>query len=180
MSNFISRWLGNWVVCAVFFIVSITMFAILVPRGIAEVTNNRTLAPCILDEYYLTWTRADAIQLLSSLGVVGRQAYQNFYLKLDFWFPVLSLSFFYAGLLSLAFPRPSSFSWLNTLPIAMWLSDAAENLNHFYMAGSYPELPEINLLAGPYLTLVKYLLITFLPVLALAGFVKRAVTSLQR
>jgi hypothetical protein len=142
----------------------------LVPRGIDEVTVNRTLGPLILDEHYLTWTRDDAINLYAALGEAGRKAYRMLYLKLDFWFPVLSLSLFYAGLLSLAFPRPNRLAWINVMPMVLWLSDAAENLNHYYMAGIYPELPTLNLLVGPYLTLIKYVLITLLPMVALVGF----------
>jgi hypothetical protein len=170
MSSLLSWYLGRWALCIFFGIVSLVMFTVLVPRGIAEVTGNRTLAPLILDEHYLTWTRDDAINLYSALGEAGRKAYQMFYLKLDFWFPVLSLSLFYSGLLSLAFPRPNRLAWINALPVVMWLSDIAENLNHYFMAGIYPELPTLNLLVGPYLTLIKYVLITLLPMVALVGF----------
>jgi hypothetical protein len=173
MSSLLSQYLGRWSLCILFGVVSLVMFTVLVPRGILEVTNNRTLAPLILDEHYLTWTREDAISLYSALGEAGRKAYRMFYLKLDFWFPVLSLSLFYTALLSLAFPRSSRLAWLNLLPIVMWLSDAAENLNHYYMAGVYPELPTLNLLVGPYLTLIKYILITLLPIMATVGFAMR-------
>lgn len=170
MPSLLKRYLGNWPICVAFGIVSVVMFTVLVPNGVAEVTANRTLAPCILDEYYPTWVASDAQHLYAALGGTGRQAYRMFYLKLDFWFPVLSLSLFYVGLLSLAFPKASKLAWINTLPLAMWLFDAAENLNHFYMAGHYPELPSLNLTVGPYLTLFKYLLITCLPIVALIGF----------
>jgi len=79
------------------------MFGYLVPNGIGIVTNQRTLAPRILDEYIMTWTAADAQHLFAALGQKGRQAYQNFYLHLDFYFPVLSLTICYMSFLSLAF-----------------------------------------------------------------------------
>ena len=170
MSKFISKWLGRWSVCIAFGIIATIMFTVLVPGGVAEVTQNRTLAPRILDEYYLTWTADDARHLYAALGATGRRAYQHFYLKLDFWFPVMSLSVFYAALLSLAFPQGRRWSWLNLMPILMYFADMAENVNHFMMAGSYPELPPIQLAIGPYLSLTKYLLITALPVFALIGF----------
>ncbi len=170
MSKFISKWLGKWSVCIVFGIIATIMFTVLVPGGVAEVTQNRTLAPRILDEYYLTWTADDARHLYAVLGATGRRAYQHFYLKLDFWFPVMSLSLFYAALLSLAFPQGRRMSWLNLTPIAMYFADMSENLNHFMMSGSYPDLPPLQLAIGPYLTLIKYLLITALPIIALVGF----------
>lgn len=171
MSKTISKWLGRWSVCLIFGLIATMMFTVLVPNGVAEVTHNRTLAPRILDEYYLTWTANDARQLYGALGTTGRRAYQHFYLKLDFWFPVMSLSVFYAALLSLAYPQGRRWSWLNLMPIPMYFSDMAENLNHFMMAGSFPDLPPLQLAIGPYLSLTKYLLITSLPFIALLGFV---------
>ena len=147
------------------------MFTVLVPGGVAEVTQNRTLAPRILDEYYLTWTADDARSLYAALGASGRCAYQHFYLKLDFWFPVISLSVFYAALLSLAFLQGRRWSWLNLTPILMYFADMSENLSHYMMAESYPDLPPFQLATGPYLSLNKYLLMTALPVVALIGFV---------
>ena len=170
MSKLMAEWLGRWSVCITFGVVATAMFTFLVPNGVAEVTLNRTLWPKILDEYYLTWNADDARHLYAALGQTGRQAYQLFYLKLDFWFPCLSLSIFYAALLSLAFPQGRSLSWLNLTAIPLYLSDVAENLNHFLMAGSYPSLPPLQLAIGPYLSLIKYLLITGLPVLTLIGF----------
>ncbi len=170
MSKFISVRLGNWPVCLCFGLVATIMFTYLVPHGVAGITENRTLAPRILDEYYLTWTQSDARTLYAALGQTGRRAYQLFYLQLDFWFPVMSLSIFYAALLSLAFPQGRGGSWLNLVPIVMYGADVSENINHFMMAGRYPDLPPIQLAVGPYLTLVKYVLITVLPLIALVGF----------
>jgi hypothetical protein len=180
MSIWISRWAGHWPVCIGFGMLATVMFTYLVPNGVADVTVDRTLAPQILDEYYLTWSPDDARQLLAALGAGGRRAYQLFYLKLDFWFPVLSLSVFYAALLSLAFPRGARFGWMNLLPVVMYVSDAVENLNHYSMAGSYPVLAPMSLSIGPYLTLTKYVLITGLPVIALAGFASRLFATLHK
>jgi hypothetical protein len=173
MSSFIAKYLGHWWVCITFGVIATAMFVYFVPNGVADITANRTLAPRILDEYYLTWSAADARQLYEALGPAGRYAYQMFYLKLDFWFPVLSLSVFYAALLSLAFKPESRLAWVNLLPIAMYVSDIAENINHYAMAGSYPDLSPAALSIGPLLTLTKYLLITGLPLLSLVGFVMR-------
>ena len=170
MSKLISKWLGRWSICIAFGLIATVMFTVLVPNGVAEVTQNRTVAPRILDEYYLTWTANDARHLYEALGATGRAAYQDYYLKLDFWFPVLSLTIFYAAMLSLAFPRGRRWSWLNLTPIPMYFTDMFENLNHFMMAGSYPDLPSLQLTIGPWLSLIKYLLITMLPVIALVGF----------
>jgi hypothetical protein len=170
MSEAISRGLGRWSICLLFGVIATIMFTYLVPSGVAMITANRTLAPRILDEYYLTWSAGDALHLFAALGATGRRAYQLFYLRLDFWFPMMSLSLFYASLLSLAFPQGTRWSRLNLLPIPMYLSDVGENLNHFTMAGSYPDLPGWQLAIGPAISFAKYVLITALPMLALFGF----------
>jgi hypothetical protein len=170
LSSMISAYLARRWVCVLFGLIATVMFAVLVPNGVETITANRTLAPRILDEYYPTWTAQQAQVLFAGLGSSGRQAYRYFYLKLDFWFPVLSLSIFYSSLLSLSFSQQSRFKRLNLLPVGMYCFDVAENINHFSMAGSYPDLPAIQLLIGPVLTLMKYVLITGLPILALGGF----------
>jgi hypothetical protein len=180
LSTVIEKYLGRWWVCILFGLIATYMFAVLVPDGVDAVTQQRSLAPRILDEYYLTWTAQQAQTLFSSLGETGRKAYRLFYLRLDFWFPVLSLSIFYASLLSIAFPRASRFQQVNLLPTLMYFLDAAENVNHFTMAGSYPDLPEIQLSIGPVLTLLKYLLITTLPLLAFFGFALKRTSALRK
>jgi hypothetical protein len=170
MSNALSHWLGRWWICAVFGFIATIMFVYFVPHAVGVVTENRTLAPSILDERYLTWAASDARPFFTALGAAGRAAYQSYYLTLDFWFPVLSLTIFYSALLSLAFPARGRLSWLNLLPLAMYACDILENINHFTMAGSFPNLPAWQLAVGPLLSLFKYILITLLPLLALLGF----------
>lgn len=173
MSDAIGRALGRWWVAIGAAAIAAVMFAWAVPRGVEHVTNGRTLWPKILDEYYPTWTEADARNLYAALGPAGRLAYRAFYLQLDFWIPMLSLSICYAALLSLAFPAGSRWRALNLLAVVMYFSDVAENLNHFTMAGSYPDLPTVQLTLGPWFTLIKYALITLLPVAMIIGFVAR-------
>jgi hypothetical protein len=170
MSNALSHWLGRWWVCAVFGFISTIMFIYLVPHAVGVVTENRSSVPSILDERYLTWAASDARPFFAALGTSGRIAYQSYYLTLDFWFPVLSLAVFYSSLLSLAFPTRRPWSWLNLLPLVMYACDMLENINHFTMAGSFPDLPAWQLAVGPFLSLLKYVLITELPLVALIGF----------
>jgi hypothetical protein len=170
MSNALSHWLGRWWVCAVFGLISTFMFVYFVPHAVGVVTENRTLVPSILDERYLTWATTDARPLFAALGASGRAAYQSYYLTLDFWFPVLSLTIFYSAMLSLAFPPRRPWSWLNLLPLPMYACDILENINHFTLAGSFPDLPAWQLAVGPFLSLLKYILISVLPLLALVGF----------
>ena len=173
LSRALSNRLGRWWVCIFFGLISVLMFTVLVPNGVDTITAKRSIAPRILDEYYLTWTTHQAQALFASLGVEGRQAYRDFYLRLDFWFPVLTLSVFFVSLLSLGFPPGSRHTRLNLLPIGMYFFDMFENLNHFTMAGSYPHLPEVQLAIGPILTFFKYALMTVLPLLALIGFFRQ-------
>lgn len=165
LSTWLRNSLGKWWICILFFLIATVMFGYLVPHGIGIVTNQRTLAPKILDEYIMTWTAADAQHLFAALGQNGRSAYQGFYLHLDFYFPVLSLTICYISFLSLAFRGNSKIAWINITPILMWLMDMSENINHFAMAGSYPNLSGFSLTCGPWFTFIKWVLIIVLPLI---------------
>ena len=174
ISNWLAWALGRIWLTTILGVLSTAIFSFIVPAAVGVVTTNRTVVPKILDEYIMTWTPEDARHLYSALGPQGRLAYQAYYLHLDFWFPVLTLTLFYIGLLSLAFPRNSRFALLNLLPILLYFSDAAENLNHFMMAKLYPNLPSFSLQFGPVFTFVKWVLIGGLLVLAIIGFATKA------
>jgi hypothetical protein len=72
MSGFLARTFGHWRICIIFGIASTIIFGFIVPTAIDVVTRGRTLAPRILDEYYLTWATADARPFFSALGPAGR------------------------------------------------------------------------------------------------------------
>ena len=173
ISNWLGAMLGNVWLTVFLGVLSTAIFSFVCPAMIRAVTTNRTVAPKILDEYIMTWTPADAEHLYSALGPQGRVAYQNYYLRLDFWFPVLSLTLFYIGLISLAFPKGTPLAWLNLTPVLLYLSDWAENLNHFMMAKLYPNLPAFSLRFGPVFSFLKWVLIFAFLLLAIAGFVIR-------
>lgn len=180
MSQFFRRALGRWYVCVILFLGPAIIFPVLVQPAAEKIVQHGAGAPKILDEYVMTWTAQDARHLYQAIGPDGREAIRHFYLHLDFWFPVFSLMLFYISLLSLAFPAQSALAWLNLLPIPMWLLDEAENLNHFTMAGSYPDWSEFSLTFGPWFTFWKWALIFAIPVLAGLGFLLRAVRSPHR
>ena len=175
ISGLLGRAFGRWWVFGLLFAASILMFYWIVPQAGAAVTAGRTLAPKILDEYYLTWTPEDARHFYAAIGSQGRAAYRAYYLHLDFWFPVLTLTLCYISLLSLAFRPGSRWSWVNLLPLLMYASDVAENLNHFSMALTYPVLSPFSLTWGPWFSGAKYAIMTVLPLLALVGFAAQAV-----
>jgi hypothetical protein len=91
MSNALSNWIGRWWVCLTFEVIATIKLGYLVLNAVYVVTENRTLLRSTLDEYYLNWTASDARPFFTALGAAGRAAYQNYYLTLDFCFPVLSL-----------------------------------------------------------------------------------------
>lgn len=161
--------LGRWWVFGVLLAASLLLFCWIVPDAVGVVTGGRHLAPKILDEYYLTWTPEDARHFYAGIGVQGRAAYRAYYLHLDFWFPVLTLTLCYISMLSLAFPPGTRWGWLNLLPFVMYVSDMAENTNHFAMAGSYPDLSDFSLTWGPWFSASKYVVMTVLPLIALIG-----------
>jgi hypothetical protein len=156
------------------------IFPALVQPAAEKIVQHGAGAPKILDEYVMTWTPEDARQLYLAIGPEGREAIRHFYLHLDFWFPVFSLMLFYISLLSLAFPAQSPLAQLNLLPIPMWLLDEAENLNHFTMAGSYPDWSGFSLTVGPWFTFWKWVLIFGIPLLAALGFLLIAISRRRK
>ena len=177
MSQFLRKILGRWYICCVLFLGPAIIFPALVQPAADKIVQHGTGAPKILDEYVMTWTPQDAQQLYQAIGPDGREAIRHFYLHLDFWFPVFSLMFFYTSLLSIAFPAESRLAWVNLIAIPMWLLDEAENINHFVMAGSYPNWSTFSLTFGPWFTFWKWALIFAIPLIAILGFLMKRVSS---
>lgn len=169
ISEYLRRALGRGWVAGVLCLATLVMFGYLVPTEIAGITRNGTLAPRILDEYMFGWTTADARALFEAIGSSGRDAYQRFYLTLDFWFPVLTAALFMVSVLSLVFPTGSAWSQVNLLPLGFYFLDVAENLTHFTMAGAYPTQPALLWAVGPAFTIGKWFLIFASILLALTG-----------
>ena len=51
--------------------------------------------------------------------------------------------------------------------------DLAENVNHYRMSSSYPQLTRPALVVGPLFTLIKWMLAVTLPLVGIAGFIAR-------
>ncbi len=172
----IHHWLGNWWAFGGLFLLTGFVFGYLVPRAKAPIFANVTtdLPKRVLDEYMMTWSAKDADRFFQEIGSGGREAYQLFYRRIDFWFPGLVISLLYVSFLALAFPPTSAFAWVSILGLAGWPFDLAENLNHYRMASSYPQLTSPALVVGPIFTLMKWILAVTLPLVGIAGFVARA------
>ena len=178
MSILIRRWLGHTWVAAVFGVIASVMFGYAVPHCIAEVTAHGQRAPKILDEYFPTWTAADARVLFAALGSAGRTLTSH---STCGWTSGSRCSFWQcSALLSLAFPEGSKRRRLNLLLVVMWLADVAENVNHFQMAVRVPTESAVGLAVGPALTLLKYTLISGVPPVTVLGFAHRALMRSRR
>jgi hypothetical protein len=162
-------WLGNWWALGILFILTSLVFAVVVPRAKARIFAAVTtdLPKRVLDEYMMTWRARDAERFFRDIGPQGREAYRVFYRRTDFWFPGLIISLLYVSFLSLAFPPNSSFAWVAILGFAGWPFDLAENVNHYRMSRSYPQLTTASLSIGPMFTLTKWLLTVVLPLAGL-------------
>jgi hypothetical protein len=169
--------LGNVWAFVVLLVLSGFCFGYLVPRAqrsiFAKVTTD--LPAKVLDVYFMTWTPDQARRFLHDIGPEGRAAYQRFYLTLDFWFPTLITSLLYCSMLALVFPEGSRLAWLSPLGMLGWLLDTAENLTHFVMARTYPDLPDFALKFGPRFTYWKWVLAIATPLVAVAGVVARRI-----
>jgi hypothetical protein len=150
--------LGTWPAFGVLFLVCLLFFGYLVPRAKAPIfANVRTKLPHkVLDEYFPSWTPRIADTFLVAIGPDGRAAYRRFYLTMDFWFPGAMASLTIASFMLIAFPPTSGWAWLSVIAVPSWLFDVAENLTHFRMAGSYPNLSPLTLRLGPLFTRAKW------------------------
>ena len=171
----IHAWLGNWWAFGALFVLTGVIFAVVVPRAKAPIfmTLTTDLPKRVLDEYMMTWRARDAERFFREIGPEGREAYRVFYRRTDFWFPVLVISLLYVSFLSLAFPPSSPLSWIPILGFAGWPCDLAENINHYTMSSSYPQLTSPALVVGPMFTLMKWTLAVILPLVGIAGFLAR-------
>jgi hypothetical protein len=105
----------------------------------------------------------------AAIGPDGRAAYRRFYWIMDFWFPGAAASLATASLMLIAFPPASGWAWLCFLAVLSWLFDVAENITHFHMARSYPNLSPIALRIGPLFTRGKWLFAIMPLPIALVG-----------
>ena len=173
----IHAWLGNWWAFGALFLLTGLIFGVVVPRAKAPIFRAATtdLPKRVLDEYMMTWRAGDAERFFREIGPEGRAAYRTFYRRTDFWFPGLVISLLYVSFLALAFPPSSPLSWVPLLGFAGWPFDLAENINHYRMSSSYPQLASTALSIGPAFTLAKWLLAVALPLVGAAGLIARAV-----
>ncbi len=171
-SNYLNQAFAKWWVCLSLLVFSCICFGYLVPKAQKPIFENcnDVRVTKVLDERIMTWSADDAKQFYSAIGSEGRGAYRRFFLELDFWFPSLSASLFYISLLSYAFPLGTKYSKLNLLPFAGWLMDVFENINHYTMAGTYPNLSSFSITLGPVFTFAKWFFVTLIPIVALIGF----------
>jgi hypothetical protein len=151
--------IGNWQAFGILFLLCLLFFGYLVPKAKAPIfANVETKLPHkVLDEYFPGWTPQTADRFLAAIGPDGRAAYRRFYWTLDFWFPGATASLATASLMLIAFPPASGLSWLCVLAAPSWLFDVAENITHFRMAGSYPNLSPGVVKFGPSFTRAKWI-----------------------
>ena len=167
--------IGNWPAFGILILLCLLFFGYLVPKAKAPIFANvgTKLPHKVLDEYFPSWTPQIADRFLAAIGPDGRAAYRRFYLTMDFWFPGATASLTTASLMLIAFPPTSGWAWLCVIAALSWLFDVAENITHFQMDGSYPNLSSAAVKFGPLFTRAKWVFaIVPLPI-ALVGLVFR-------
>lgn len=171
--------LGTWPALAILVLLCILFFGYLVPKAKAPIfAKVRTKLPHkVLDEYFPSWTPQIAESFLADIGPDGRAAYRRFYMTMDFWYPGTTASLAIASLMLIAFPPTSGWAWLCVIVAPSWLFDAAENITHYRMARSYPDLSPAAVKLGPAFTCLKWVF-AILPVLiAFVGLALRLLHS---
>jgi hypothetical protein len=163
--------MGNWWIFGALLVAAAVFYSYGVPRAKARVFIDTQLRPKLLDEYIPTWRSAQAPILLEGIGVNGRRALQQFYLRMDLWFPGPTICAAYLALLSLAFPISSGVSWLILLVLPALFFEVAENVNHLAMTRRYPTITAFSVVVGPSFTLLKWSFAIAIPFVAIVGFV---------
>jgi hypothetical protein len=165
--------IGTWPAFGILILLCLLFFGYLVPKAKAPIFANlgKKLQRKVLDEYFPSWTPQIAESFLSAIGPEGRAAYRRFYLTMDFWFPGAMASLALGSLMLIAFPSTSGWAWLAVIAAPSWLFDVAENITHFQMAGSYPNLSTIAVKLGPSFTCAKWICAIIPLPIALIGLV---------
>jgi hypothetical protein len=167
--------IGTWPAFGILLLLCSLFFGYLVPKTKAPIFANVPLniPHKVLDEAFPSWTPKMANEFFAAIGPDGRASYRRFYLTMDFWFPGAIAALTTASLMLIAFPPPSPWAWLCLLALPAWIFDVAENITHFQMTNSYPNLPSFTLKFGPLFTGAKWLFaIVPLPI-ALVGLILR-------
>jgi hypothetical protein len=171
----IASHIGTWPVFIILVLLCGLFFGYLVPKAKAPIFANLTgnLPRKVLDEYFPSWTPQIAQSFFATIGPDGRAAYRRFYWIMDFWFPGATASLAIASLMLIAFPPGSGWAWLCFIAVLSWLFDVAENITHFQMACSYPNLSSFTLKFGPGFTRAKWVFAILPLPIALVGLVFR-------
>jgi hypothetical protein len=150
--------LGTWPAFGILILLCWLFFGYLVPKAKAPIFANvvTRLPHKVLDEYFPSWTPENADSFFAAIGSDGRAAYRRFYLTMDFWFPGAIASLAIASIMLIAFPPTSGWAWICVIAVPSWLFDLAENITHFRMAGSYPNLSPNAVKFGHLFTLAKW------------------------
>jgi hypothetical protein len=150
--------IGTWPALAFLMLLCVLFFGYLVPKAKAPIFADvaTDLPRKVLDEYVPGWTPQIADRFFADIGPDGRAAYRRFYLTMDFWFPGATASLAIASFMLIAFPPTSGWAWLGAIAAPSWLFDVAENITHFQMSRSYPNLPPLAVRFGPWFTRAKW------------------------
>ncbi len=165
--------LGTWPAFGILLLLCLLFFGYLVPRAKAPIFARvgANLPHKVLDEYFPSWTPHIADSFFAAIGPDGRAAYRLFYVTMDFWFPGAIASLTIASLMLIAFPARSGWAGLCIMAAPSWLFDIAENITHFRMAGSYPNLSPVAVEWGPLFTRAKWIWAIIPIPIAFAGLV---------
>jgi len=123
-----------------------------------------------------------AIRLLTSLGLPGRELYLWVQLPLDFVYPALFaatytlLVVWAAKKFAIAWSR---VGWLALLPLAAGLFDYAENVGIILMLNRYPNVPESMVRTSSFFTVAKSACTTVYFVAVIVGLVLVVIKRLR-
>lgn len=129
------------------------------------------------------YSYAQAIELLQSLGLEGRNAYLTVQMPLDFVYPAMfavSYALLITWILKQYLPRESRLFLLAFIPVLAGSFDYLENVSIIAMLSGFPDVSEILVTSASSFTIAKSGLTTVFFVFLLVALVSLATRLLKR
>lgn len=128
----------------------------------------------LFDMAPMGYSYSQAIELLTSLGIEGKNAYLSIQLPLDFIYPGLfavSYSLLITWVLKHYHPKDSKFYFIAFIPILAGGFDYLENIAIIVMLNSYPDISENLVNISSAFTIVKSGATTLFFVILILAFI---------
>ena len=175
MSNFIT-YLQNFAtgkVVLILFVLTNLIYGLMLLYSLPLVSS---FAPglALFDMSPMGYSYTQAIELLTSLGIEGRNAYLSIQLPIDYIYPglfALSYSLLITWVLKHYLPKDSKLYMISFVPILAGVFDYLENITIVMMLNSFPNISENLVSLSSAFTIIKSMATSLFFVTLLLAFI---------